>query len=219
MEGDGGWRRFGEEGKRLLIETTEFQAAIQTEGYVSGVAEGSFVDRKTGTRDAGYGLLIADFLLEPGADLPDTPPDHRYPYNDRYHGNIAKRYVALPQICTQAKSLPHEITRGPGFISVRQWYTWNIACPPYHAGSKWEQHLLFPDGKRWFLGWDRFACADDFSMCLYANGHAGSYQTSWRRRLSAGLSELPWCNSPARVSSKFPARREVSLPPQRHKGC
>lgn len=149
-----------EEGKRLLIETTEFQAAIQTEGYVSGVAEGSFVDRRTGGKDPGFGLLIADFLLEPGADSPNTPPNRRYPYRDAYHGNIPKRFVALPQICTQAKALPHEITRGEGYVAVRQWHTWDVACPPYKAGSKWEQTLLFPDGKRWFLGWDRFACAD-----------------------------------------------------------
>ncbi|HLK60892.1 MAG TPA: hypothetical protein VKU00_30285 [Chthonomonadaceae bacterium] len=150
-----------QEGKRLLIETTEYQAAVLTEGYVSGVAEGSFVDRKTGAKDPGFGLLIADFLLEPGEDAPDTPLERRYPHGDAYHGNIPKRYVALPQICTQAKKLPNEIHRGQGYVAVRQWYPWDVACPPYHAGSKWEQHLLFPDGKRWFLGWDRFSCADD----------------------------------------------------------
>ncbi len=150
-----------QEGSRLIIETTQFQAAIQTEGYVSGVAEGSFVDRKSGAHDPGFGLLIADFLLEPGSDLATTPRDRRYSHGDLYHGNIPKRYVALPQICTQAKRLPFEITRGADFVSVRQWHTWDVPCPPYRAGSKWEQHLLFPDDKRWFLGWDRFACADD----------------------------------------------------------
>ncbi len=149
------------EGKRLLIETTQYQAAVQIEGYVSGVAEGSFVDRKTGSTDPGFGLCIADFLLEPKDDLPATPPERRYPHGDSLHGKIAKRYVALPQICTQAKTLPYEITEGKGFVAVKQWYTWDIACPPYHAGSKWEQTLLFPDDQRWFLSWDRFACADN----------------------------------------------------------
>ncbi len=149
--------------KRLLIETNRYVAAIRTEGYVSGVAEGSFVDRKTGAHDPGFGLLIADFLLAPGADTAEAPPGGRYQYNegDAYHGNIAKRYIALPQICTQAKSLPHEIVEGRGFVAVRQWHTWDVACPPYKAGSKWEQHLLFPDNRRWFLSWDRFACAED----------------------------------------------------------
>ncbi len=53
------------------------------------------------------------------------------------------------------------LRKGLDFVAVRQWHTWDVACPPYQAGSKWEQTLLFPDGKRWFLGWDRFACADD----------------------------------------------------------
>lgn len=150
-----------EEGKRLLIETTEYTAAVAREGYVSGVAEGSFVDRKTGAKDPGFGLLIADFLLEPGSDPPHMPPERHYAYGDLYHGNIPKRYVSLPQICTQAKRLPQEITRGEGFVAVKQWYTWDVACPPNHAGAKWEQYLLFPDGKRWFLGWDRFSCVED----------------------------------------------------------
>ncbi len=150
-----------QEEKRLLIETTEFTAAVQTEGYVSGVAEGSFVDRKTGSKDPGFGLLIADFLLEPGGDPPNTLPENRYTFGDLYHGNIPKRYVSLPQICTQANRLPQEVTQGDGFVAVRQWYTWGVACPPNHMGAKWEQHLLFPDGKRWFLGWDRFSCVED----------------------------------------------------------
>jgi hypothetical protein len=149
------------EGTRLLIETTEYQAAIATEGYVSGVAAGSFVDRKTRAADPGYGLLIADFLLEPKRDETETPPERRYPLHDLYHGEIPKRYVSLPQICTQAKRLSYEITEGKGFVAVRQWYTWNVACPPYPAGAQWEQTLLFPDNQRWFLGWDRFSCPHD----------------------------------------------------------
>jgi hypothetical protein len=53
-------------GGRILVETKHLHAAIATEGYVSGVAAGSFVDTKTGARDLGFGLSIVDFLLEPG---------------------------------------------------------------------------------------------------------------------------------------------------------
>lgn len=155
-----------QDGTYLRVDTTQYAAAIQTEGYVSGVSEGSFLDRKTGARDPGYGLLIADFLLQPGPDAPDTPPERCYAYHDQYHGSIPKHYVALPQICTQAKHLPHEITAGKDFVAVRQWYTWDVACPPHPAGAKWEQTLLFSDDKRWFLGWDRFACVDDASAVM-----------------------------------------------------
>lgn len=119
------------------------------------------MDRATGSRDPGFGLMIVDFLLEPGDEPPDTPNELHYPIGDAYHGDIRKRFVALPQICTQANTLPHEITTGAGYAAVHQWFTWNIACPPYPAGSRWEQTLLFPDGKRWFLSWDRFACPKD----------------------------------------------------------
>src|SRR5947209_12111125 len=120
-----------QDGKQLIVETNRYHAAIQTEGYVSGVAAGSFIDRATGSRDPGFGLLIADFLLQPGPESRDTPDEKRYQINNPYHGDIAKRFVALPQICTQAKTLPHEITEGPGFVAVRQWYTWGVPCPPY----------------------------------------------------------------------------------------
>jgi hypothetical protein len=150
-----------ERDNKLLIETDKYSAAINTGGYVSGVAAGSFVDKATGSRDPGFGLMIVDFLLEPGDEPPNTPAELHYPIDDAYHGNIHKRFVALPQICTAAKTLPHEITKGEGYVAVRQWFTWNIDCPPYPAGSRWEQTLLFPDGKRWFLAWDRFACPLD----------------------------------------------------------
>jgi len=153
-------------GKQLVIKTSHYETAVTTEGYVSGVAQGSFLDIATGSRDPGFGLLIADFLLEPRADTKSTAIENRYPYHDLNHGDIAKRYVALPQICTQAKSLPHEVTEGPGFVAVRQWVTWNQACPPYHAGSQWEQTLLFPDDRRWFLSWDRFRCVDHIPAAM-----------------------------------------------------
>ncbi len=33
---------------------------------VSGIAQGSLLDKKTGARDVGFGLHIMDFLLGPG---------------------------------------------------------------------------------------------------------------------------------------------------------
>jgi hypothetical protein len=150
-----------QEGSHLQIQTTHYQAAFQSEGYVRGVAEGSFVDRQTGAQDPGFGLLIADFLLAPGPDHPGTPPECRYGYGNLSHGQIAKRFVALPQICTQAGRLDFQVTQGAGFVAVRQWRQWDVACPPYPPGARWEQHLLFPDGVRWFLGWDRFMCPFD----------------------------------------------------------
>ena len=105
------------DGSILRVETDGYYAAVQTEGYVSGVMGGSFVDKSTGALDQGFGLCIVDFLLEPGHDDDSTPPVLRYQGNNLVHGQIPKRYVELPQICTQAKQLSAEIVEGDGFIA------------------------------------------------------------------------------------------------------
>lgn len=142
-------------GTRLHIETDTYQAVVAIEGYVSGVMGGSFLDKRTGSRDPGFGLMIVDFLLEPGEDDRDIPETMRYEWRNLVHGNIPKRYVELPQICTQARRLDYETHRGEGFVAVHQWFRWTQARPPYRPGSTWEQWLVFPEGVRWFLAYDR----------------------------------------------------------------
>ncbi len=155
-----------QDGSVLRVETDCYHAAVQTEGYVTGVMAGSFVDKKTGGQDLGFGLVIVDFLLEPGADDETTPPDLRYLWGDAVHGNIPKRYVELPQICTQAKRLPFDVVEGKNFVAVHQKFTWTIARPPYKAGSHWEQWLVFPDGVRWFLAYDKVTSANTVDCLL-----------------------------------------------------
>jgi hypothetical protein len=142
-------------GGRILVETTHIRAGVATEGYVSGVAAGSFVDTKTGAHDLGFGLSIVDFLLEPAA--PNAPiPEGQYEFDNPVHGRLAKRYVEGPQICTRAKRLPATIARGDGFAAVRMTYRWDVAYPPRtRAGSVWEQTLIFPEDERFFLSADR----------------------------------------------------------------
>src|SRR5437773_1559791 len=84
---------------RLLIESDRYRAEIATRGYVSGVAGGSFLDKKTGARDLGHGLSVVDFLLEPAPDGQPAPKG-QYEIGNLYHGNLRKRYVEGPQICT-----------------------------------------------------------------------------------------------------------------------
>ena len=142
-------------GGRVAIETDRYKAAVATEGYVSGVAAGSFVDKATGARDLGFGLSIVDFLLEPAP--PGEPvPKGQYDFNNPVHGRIATRYVEGPQSCTQAKTLPARVALGDGFAAVRQSYRWHVPYPPHEkAGSVWEQTLIFPQGERFFLSADR----------------------------------------------------------------
>ncbi len=140
---------------RIEVETEDLKAAVATEGYVSGVAAGSFLDKKTGARDLGFGLDIVDFLLEP-APAGAKVPEGQYTFGDKVHGDIAKRYVEGPQICTQAKRLVAAVAEGKGFVAIRQSYAWNVAYAPHpRAGSLWEQTLIFPEGERFFLASDR----------------------------------------------------------------
>src|SRR5918911_2476042 len=97
----------------VQIDTDALQARIRKKGYVSGIAQGSFLDKKTGARDAGFGLHIMDFLLAPGWR------DDGYSRDPKVHGNLPKHYVEGPQICTQAKELRPEILRGEGFVALR----------------------------------------------------------------------------------------------------
>jgi hypothetical protein len=158
-----------EDGTTLRIATDCYEAVVTTEGYVSGVGRGSFVDRATGARDPGFGLMIADFLMEPGWDdaWTDEEAGHRYSRDVATHGRLPKRYVELPQICTQAKTLPYEVFRGEGFVAVRQWFHYREATAGRKAGSRWEQTLLFPDGQRFFFASDRITSVNDVDALLF----------------------------------------------------
>ncbi len=70
----------------VQIDTDALQARINKKGYVSGVAAGSLLDKKTGARDVGFGLHIMDFLMAPGWR------DDDYPRDRKLHGDLPKHY-------------------------------------------------------------------------------------------------------------------------------
>lgn len=142
----------------ITIRSSTLEAAVRKRGYVSGVAGGSFLDRKTGFRDAGFGLDIVDWLMEPGSDeayRSQLPRDLIYQFNNPWHGKTPKRSIEGPQICTQAKQLSPEVIRGGDFVAVKMGYQYHLAAPGKKSGSTWEQTLVFPAGKRYFLSCDR----------------------------------------------------------------
>ena len=157
------------EGSTIHIETDAIKAEIRTEGYTSGVAAGTYRDKKTGARDIGFGLSIVDFLLEPAQ--PGQPIEQgQYEFGGNFagvHGDIPKRYVEGPQICTQAKKLPYEVIEGDGFLAVRQWFTWHQAYPPHGAGSRWEQTLVFPESTRYFFSSDRVTTVNESKALFF----------------------------------------------------
>ena len=130
----------------ITIDTPELKATIKKRGYVSGVAGGTLLDKKTGYRDLGYGLDIVDWIMEPGSDeayRDKLQPDMIYQFNNSYHGKGPKRSIEGPQICTQAQQLKPKIIRGRDFVAIEQSYQYQLAAPDRNRGSTWTQTIVF----------------------------------------------------------------------------
>jgi hypothetical protein len=145
----------------VRVETDALSAAVRKKGYVTGVAEHSLLDRKTGARDAGFGLHVWDFLMAPGWR------DDGYERDPKVHGDLPKHYVEGPQICTQAKQLPVEVVRGSDFVAVKMHFTFTQPGKGYMAGSKWEQTIVFQPAVRYVLSAERVTCVNDVDNLFY----------------------------------------------------
>jgi hypothetical protein len=143
------------------IETDALQARIRKKGYVSGIAAGSFLDKKTGARDAGFGLHIMDFLLAPGWR------EDGYTRDKKVHGNLPKHYIEGPQICTQARELKPEVIEGKGFVAVRLRFTFTKPAKGLKAGSTWEQTLVFQPGVRYVLCAEKITSVNSVDDLFY----------------------------------------------------
>lgn len=154
----------------VQIDTDALQARIRKKGYVSGVARGSLLDRKTGAHDIGFGLHIMDFLMAPGW------ADDGYPRDPMLHGNLPKHYIEGPQICTQARELKPEIIRCKDFVAVKLSYRFNKPAPGYKAGSLWEQTLVFQNGSRYFLSGEQITSVNDVDDLFYRIDMPGHIQ-------------------------------------------
>ena len=142
----------------IKIETPNLAAVIKKTGYVSGVSRQSFLDKETGFREAGFGLDIVDWIMEPGSDKAYRDQLDRelvYQYDNSYHGNRAKRSIEGPQICTKAKRINAEVVKGEDFVAVKLWYQYQTAAPGKKTGSVWTQWLVFPVETRYFFSMDR----------------------------------------------------------------
>jgi hypothetical protein len=153
--------RITESADAIQIDTDVLSATVRKTGYVSGIAAGSFLDKKTGARDIGFGLHIQDWLMAPGWR------DDGYERDPKVHGDLPKRIVEGPQLCTQAKRLPAEVLRGEGFAAVRLRYTYTQPGKGFKAGSTWEQTLVFQPGVRYVLSAERITSANDADDLFY----------------------------------------------------
>jgi hypothetical protein len=165
------WARVTEDDSAIHLETDTLTARFRKKGYVSGVAAQSFLDRRTGFRDPGHGLDIADWIMQDGSDdayEEQLPDDLRYRHTPEIlrliHGLRPKRKLEGPQICTQARVLDPHLVRGQDFVAVESRYTYTTAAPPYRPGSTWTQRLVFQPGKRYFVSMDRIDSVNDYAQ-------------------------------------------------------
>jgi hypothetical protein len=153
-----------EDETQIKLATPELAAVVRKKGYVSGVAAGSLVDKKSGFHDAGFGLDIVDWIMEPGSDeayRDKLPQEMVYQFGTAYHGQGQKRSIEGPQICTKARELSPTVIRGPDFVAIQQSFQYQTAAPGKKTGSKWSQTLVFPAGKRYFVSSDRIDAVND----------------------------------------------------------
>jgi hypothetical protein len=162
---------------KVQIKTPHLKAAINKEGYVTGVYRNTFLDKKTGFRDLGFGLDIVDWIMEPGSDeayRDKLDEELVYRFNNEYHGKTPKRSIEGPQICTRAKTMQPEIIRGKDFVAIKQQFRYKTAAPGKKTGSLWTQFLVFPDDTRYFISMDRIDAvnsSDEMFLRIDMPGH------------------------------------------------
>ena len=65
------WVTVTEDDRSIKIETDKLEAVIPKNNpkhWMTGIEKGSFLDKQTGFREAGDGLMVIDWLMEAGSD-------------------------------------------------------------------------------------------------------------------------------------------------------
>jgi hypothetical protein len=191
------WPRVVEDSRSIKIETDALKAVIpknHPKQWMTGIEKGSFLDKATGFREAGDGLMVVDWLMEPGSDAawadqvaaPDGNGVGRYtwyanetdPQRRSYallaHGSShRKRMIEGPQLCHRMKPVEPRVIRGPGFVAVETSYHFEYAAPGRKPGSRWTQLIVFPQGQRYFLLMDKIDSVNDSPEMFLRNDTPG----------------------------------------------
>lgn len=194
---DARWARVTEDDRAIKVETDKLEAIIPKKDpkqWMTGIEKGSFLDKATGFREIGDGLMVVDWLMEPGSDAawdgrifaPDGNGVSRYrwyenetdPAQRSYalmaHGSShRKRMVEGPQLCHRMKPVRPEVIRGKDFVAVKTTYTFEYAAPGRKPGSRWTQLIVFPAGERYFLLMDRIDSVNDSPELFLRNDTPG----------------------------------------------
>jgi hypothetical protein len=191
------WGRVIEDDRAIKIETDQLEAVIPKKDpkhWMTGIEKGSFLDKTTGFREAGDGLMVIDWLMEAGSDeawsddviAPDGHGVGRYvwyenstdPAQREYalmaHGSShRKRMIEGPQLCHRMKPVQPEVIQGKDFIAVKTTYKYEHAAPGRKPGSHWTQLIVFPFGKRYFVLMDKIDTVNDSDEMFLRNDTPG----------------------------------------------
>lgn len=194
---EGPFARATEDDRAIKVETDRLEAVIPKKDpkhWMTGIEKGSFLDKATGSREVGDGLMVIDWLMEPGSDAewaeqviaPDGNGVGRYtwyenetdPARREYalmaHGSShRKRMIEGPQLCHRMKPVQPEIIRGKDFVAVKTTYRYEFAAPGREPGSRWTQLVVFPAGKRYFVLMDRIDTVNDSEEMFLRNDTPG----------------------------------------------
>jgi len=194
---DASWAKVVEDDRAIKIETDAIEAVIPKKNpkqWMTGIEKGSFLDKATGFREAGDGLMVIDWLMEAGSDADWTEEDvaidrggvDRYTWYENYtdparreyalmaHGSSRrKRAVEGPQLCHRMRPVQPTIVRGADFIAVTTTYQYEHAAPGRKPGSRWTQRIVFPKGKRYFVLMDRIDSVNDSDEMFLRNDTPG----------------------------------------------
>src|SRR5688572_7355216 len=191
------WARVTEDERAIKIETDKLEAVIPKNNpkqWMTGIEKGSFLDKASGFREAGDGLMVIDWLMEPGSDeawskevfAPDGNGVGRYTWHTNEtdparieyacmaHGTShRKRMIEGPQLCHRMKPVQPEVIRGADFVAVRTTYKFEYAAPGRKPGSQWTQLIVFPKGKRYFVLMDKIDSVNDAPEMFLRNDTPG----------------------------------------------
>src|SRR5262245_44994427 len=192
------WVRVTEDDLGIKIETDRLEAVIpkkKNKQWMTGIEKQSFLDKATGFREAGDGLMVVDWLLEAGSDeaygdqilaTQSTPGIGRYLWHTNetdpskkalaiaLHGSShRKRMAEGPQLCPWMKPVQPEVIRGDDFVAVRTTYKYEFAAPGRKPGSRWTQLVVFPRGERWFALMDKIDSVNDSAEMFLRNDTPG----------------------------------------------
>ncbi len=191
------WARVTEDDRAVTVETDMLRAVIPKKDpkqWMTGIEKGTFLDKTTGFREAGDGLMVIDWLMEAGSDAAwadqviakdghgvgrytwhenETDPARR-DYALMAHGSShRKRMVEGPQLCHRMKPVRPEVIRGKDFVAVKTTYRYEYAAPGRKPGSKWTQLVVFPAGERYFLLMDKIDSVNDSDEMFLRNDTPG----------------------------------------------